>query len=172
MLVDPLTEVLVGRDTLLAVRKSHQVWSIPFSGMKLDDIIASKLEVLAVRKTPASASIGKEEEQEFVEGACGQVTHDRRERSKGARDACIRIHGYTCAVCNMNFVDQYGEIGREFIHVHHISRISETAGEHKIDARHDLVPVCPNCHAMLHRSPSHSISKLRLLMTELQSKLG
>jgi 5-methylcytosine-specific restriction enzyme A len=147
-LVDPSTEVLVGRDTLLAIPESHHVWRIPFSGMKLDDNIATILEALVVRRTPAaSASIGKEEEQEFVEGACGQVTQDRRERSKGARDACIRIHGYTCAVCNMNFMDQYGEIGREFIHVHHIARISETAGEYKIDPRHDLVPVCPNCHA-------------------------
>jgi hypothetical protein len=37
-LVDPSTEVLVGRDTLLAIRESHHVWRIPFSGMKLDEL--------------------------------------------------------------------------------------------------------------------------------------
>jgi hypothetical protein len=127
------------------------------------------IRVIVLKPASPIAPIGKEE---FVEGACGQVTHDRRERSKEARDACIRIHGYTCAVCNMNFRDRYGEIGRELIHVHHISPISEMAGEYKIDPRHHLVPVCPNCHAMLHRSPAHSISKLRLLMAEQQSKSG
>ncbi len=45
-----------------------------------------------------------------------------------------------------------GEVGRDFIHVHHISFISSMKGrEHKVNPKTDLIPVCPNCHAILHR---------------------
>jgi 5-methylcytosine-specific restriction protein A len=45
----------------------------------------------------------------------------------------------------------YGEIGKGFIHVHHIVPIHKIGKEYKINYIEDLVPVCPNCHAMLHR---------------------
>lgn len=51
----------------------------------------------------------------------------------------------------MDFEKMYGEIGRGFIHVHHIVPISTIGEEYKIDPIKDLVPVCPNCHAMLHK---------------------
>ncbi len=109
----------------------------------------------------SSAPTGKEE---YKEGACGQVTHDRRERSIKARNACIRIHGFVCTVCKMDFQDRYGKIGRKFIHVHHILPISGKTGEYMIDPGNDLRPVCPNCHAMLHRSPFPTIDELRLVV--------
>jgi 5-methylcytosine-specific restriction protein A len=51
----------------------------------------------------------------------------------------------------MDFEKMYGEIGHGFIHVHHIIPISTIGEEYKIDPIKDLVPVCPNCHAMLHK---------------------
>ena len=51
----------------------------------------------------------------------------------------------------MDFENMYGELGKGFIHVHHIVPISMIGKEYKIDPIKDLVPVCPNCHAMLHR---------------------
>ena len=41
------------------------------------------------------------------------------------------------------------DIGHEFIHVHHRNPISH--GLQNPDPNVDLVPVCPNCHAMLQR---------------------
>jgi hypothetical protein len=125
--------------------------------------------LIVLKPVSLSAPIGKEA---FVEGACNQVTRDLRERSKGARDACVRVHGYACSVCTMNFQDRYGEMGRDFIHVHHILPMSGKTGEYEIDPIHDLVPVCPNCHAMLHRSPPHSIAELRSIMAERQREAG
>lgn len=45
----------------------------------------------------------------------------------------------------------YGELGKEFIHVHHIVPLHEIKETYKVDYRKDLGPICPNCHAMLHR---------------------
>ncbi len=79
------------------------------------------------------------------------VTSKRYERSKLLRKIAIGIHGNSCSVCDMNFENVYGEIGRDFIHVHHIERVADK-GIRTIDPYADLIPVCPNCHAMLHSS--------------------
>jgi 5-methylcytosine-specific restriction protein A len=57
----------------------------------------------------------------------------------------------------MNFEEKYGEIGRNFIHVHHIVPISTIGQEYQIDPEKDLVPVCPNCHAMLHKGQNGNV---------------
>jgi predicted HNH restriction endonuclease len=57
----------------------------------------------------------------------------------------------SCAVCNFNFKAAYGSVGKDFIHVHHLHPIALTDGEYELDPISDLRPVCPNCHAMLHR---------------------
>jgi 5-methylcytosine-specific restriction protein A len=74
------------------------------------------------------------------------------ERSGRAKSDCLKHHGHVCAVCQMDFGQRYGDIGKGFIHVHHLKPVA--AGEGvvvDVDPVADLRPVCPNCHAMLHR---------------------
>lgn len=85
------------------------------------------------------------------EGLKKQVIVNKYERSSIARAKCIEHHGSKCMVCDMNFVKLYGTIGEGFIHVHHIIPIHSIGQEYKIDYKNDLIPVCPNCHAMLHK---------------------
>ncbi len=87
----------------------------------------------------------------FVEGATTTITINKYERNPLARQKCIDIHGCYCHICGMNFEDIYGEIGKDFIHVHHIVAISEINEEYTVNPETDLIPVCPNCHAMAHR---------------------
>ncbi|HAS6359668.1 TPA: hypothetical protein I7232_22170, partial [Vibrio vulnificus] len=75
----------------------------------------------------------------------------RYERNALARKLCLEFHGYSCKICDFNFEKVYGARGNGFIHVHHIKPLSEISREHVVDPEADLVPVCPNCHAMLHR---------------------
>ena len=86
----------------------------------------------------------------YPEGACRQVTTDRYERDPAARAACLQVHGYSCQICTFDFESTYGvELGRLFIHVHHLTPLAK--GERMTDSAKHLIPVCPNCHAMLHR---------------------
>ena len=71
---------------------------------------------------------------------------NRYERDKEERDKCIAEKGLNCYVCGMNFEKAYGDIGHNFIHVHHIEFLSNNGK----DISENLIPVCPNCHAMLH----------------------
>ena len=88
---------------------------------------------------------------DIYEGAKKTIVVNSYERNSEARDICIAAHGCMCSVCGTNFAKMYGELGKGFIHVHHIMPISTIGKEYKLDPIKDLVPVCPNCHAMLHR---------------------
>ena len=103
--------------------------------------------------------------QNFHEGAEARVTVNAYERSSTARAACIAHYGHSCQVCDLNFERLYGEIGRGFIHVHHLVRLADIRSEYEVNPIRDLIPVCPNCHAMLHQSEPP------LLIAELRSRL-
>jgi 5-methylcytosine-specific restriction protein A len=65
----------------------------------------------------------------------------------------------------MSFEECYGEIGKGFIHVHHKKPLAACRGSYQLDPEKDLVPVCPNCHAMLHTSdPPLSVEELKSIM--------
>lgn len=91
------------------------------------------------------------------------------ERNPFHRSKALELHGLDCMACGMNFESQYGDRGAGFIHVHHNKPISET-GATRIDAGKDLSVVCPNCHAMIHRvkSSTLSLAELRVLLSQKQ----
>lgn len=86
-----------------------------------------------------------------AEGAKHIAIVNKYERSRVNRALCLMAHGYDCKICGMNFEKQYGTLGNKFIHVHHITPVSQMGGSYIINPVNDLIPVCPNCHAMLHR---------------------
>lgn len=88
---------------------------------------------------------------ECIEGAKKTIPVNIYERSADARQKCINFNGCYCHICDINFEEVYGEVGKNFIHIHHKIPLSEIGEEYVIDPINDLLPVCPNCHAMLHR---------------------
>jgi hypothetical protein len=105
----------------------------------------------------------------FPEGAQTVVTVNAYERSAAARAACIAHHGANCSACGMNFEQTYGPVGKGFIHVHHLKALASIGIEYNVDPVADLRPICPNCHAMLHRGePMHSIEDLRTMLQSAQ----
>jgi 5-methylcytosine-specific restriction protein A len=108
----------------------------------------------------------KESETEY-EGVKKTVIVNKYERSSKARENAVNYHGLNCKVCNLNFKKVYGEIGEDFIHIHHIVPINEIGKNYKIDYKKDLIPVCPNCHSMLHRKlngKEPTIEELKLMI--------
>lgn len=101
-------------------------------------------------------------QEEFKEGKSLQVLVNSYERNSLARKKCIEHYGLSCQVCNFNFEKKYGKIGRDFIHVHHRVDISSIGEEYSVNPTTDLIPVCPNCHSMLHKKkPAYSIEELK-----------
>lgn len=105
----------------------------------------------------------------FIEGKTKSTFRNIYERNPKAREICIKHYGTTCLVCSFDFKDTYGEIGNGFIHVHHLVPISSIKKEYQLDAIRDLRPVCPNCHAMIHkRVPPYTISELKEQLNKTQ----
>jgi len=107
------------------------------------------------------------ENQTLSEGAKKQVIVNAYERNPKARQECIKYYGAKCFICGFDFEKKYGEIGRGFIHVHHIKPLSEINEEYEVNPIQDLRPVCPNCHAMIHKKkPAYSIEEIQSLLVK------
>lgn len=101
----------------------------------------------------------------YVEGAAKTVTVNAFERNDAARAACLRHYGSICCVCGFTPEKVYGPGFEGLIHVHHLTMISAAGGARTIDPVKDLRPVCPNCHAALHRkNPPHTPDELKRLL--------
>ena len=87
----------------------------------------------------------------FPEGDAQRIEVNRYERNPLNRKLCLSAKGYDCIICGFNFEKIYGKIGYHFIHVHHVVPVSQLGTAYVINPITDLIPVCPNCHAMLHR---------------------
>ena len=106
-----------------------------------------------------------EDDDKLYEGALVKVMANKYERNQKARRECVAKKGYRCLVCGCDFKTTYGEIGKGFIHVHHVVPISSIGKEYELDVDKDLVPVCPNCHYMLHRKdPPYTIEELKSML--------
>lgn len=96
------------------------------------------------------------------EGALTRVAVNRYERCPANRAAAIAAHGTTCKACGFDFTRFYGALGEGFVEVHHQTPVSQMAGGYVIDPVKDLVPLCSNCHQMVHREdPPIPAEKLR-----------
>jgi len=97
----------------------------------------------------------EQEEEEYYqvkkEGNVIEYYLKKYERNPHNRLEAIRIHGLTCFGCNFNFEEKYGDWGKDFIEVHHIIPLSTLEEEIEVNPETDLVPLCANCHRMVHR---------------------
>jgi HNH endonuclease len=103
--------------------------------------------------------------EQLFEGAKKSIVINAYERNPKARKLCIEHWKAICAVCEFDFEKNYGEIGKGFIHVHHLTPVSKIGEQYEVDPINDLRPVCPNCHSMLHRQDDTlSIDQLKLIV--------
>ena len=93
--------------------------------------------------------------QEGSPKACFSTTY---ERSKALREQAIAIHGTSCAACGFNFKSVYGEYGEGYIQIHHIFPVSEFDKPRAVNPELELIPLCANCHAIVHRRKGRTLS--------------
>lgn len=92
----------------------------------------------------------------YLEGEAGKAQPKvYRQRNMQLRQACIdhykSLHNgrIICECCGFDFAKTY-DIDDEYIEIHHLFPFSQTEGEHPVDAIRDLIPLCANCHRMIH----------------------
>lgn len=107
-----------------------------------------------------------------TEGRRKEYYTTKYERNSKNRKDAIRIHGTKCMICGFDFEKVYGELGANYIEVHHIKPLASLDEETTVDPRTDLVCVCANCHRMLHRFKSYmmSIEELKTIVEDNNRK--
>lgn len=111
--------------------------------------------VLTLLPLEAEFEVGAEE------GGFSRVEVSRYERSPSNRAAAIAFHGTKCRACGFDFSARYGPLGDGFVEIHHKTPVSEMGGSYTVNPAEDLVPLCSNCHRMVHRiNPPMDIEEL------------
>ena len=92
---------------------------------------------------------------EFPEGKIVERKHKARERNSIvitiAKQNFKNKHGKLfCEVCNFDFEEKYGNLGKDFIEGHHTIAVSAMKQDHKTKPE-DIVMLCSNCHKMVHK---------------------
>jgi 5-methylcytosine-specific restriction protein A len=167
VLLDPRADVLP-REQLDRAPFASVNWGTQSGGITIVQDVAILLEdiwdkhVRGLGLNPIARQYSSDAEvQLYIEGTRRKVVASRLERSASARAACINAKGVRCLCCRLDFGERYGDFGRGFIHVHH-QELLAGGGRRETNPIDDLFPVCPNCHAMLHRSnPPLTIDQLR-----------
>ncbi len=172
VLLNPETEEVLSMEYLKTNKKlAEQHWSTQNSGIKIRSNVAEELEkvwfdfTLKEHGLIVKPDFTVNKKTSLIEGAVRQITSNKYERNPQARKICIEKYGTQCSVCGFDFEKIYGEVGKDFIHVHHLNQVSSIKKEYEINPIEDLRPVCPNCHAMIHRE------KIPLTIEELKRKI-
>lgn len=76
----------------------------------------------------------------------------------GIRLAAITVHGVTCAVCGFDFGAVYGPAGEGLIEIHRVAPSSPKKAGSPADPVSDLIPVCANCHRVIHREGGEKLA--------------
>ncbi|SRR5260221_9123582 len=99
----------------------------------------------------------------YEEGKVIQVFVDRFERNQRARLKCIEHYGDRCYICGFDFGQVYGDVAKGFIHVHHLRQLSDVKSEYEVDPVTDLIPICANCHSVIHMTrPPMTIKEIKI----------
>ena len=145
----------------LNIKFPNYNWTPQSSGMIIPDDIESDLSLLIQNRNRMTLSKQKEHLVSYIEGKPKITNHKTYDRSIPARQECIGYYGYDCSVCGFNFETTFGDLGKNYIEVHHLKQIADTGEEYRIEPIKDLRPVCANCHRMLHKQrPALSIEEL------------
>lgn len=114
----------------------------------------------------------KFEEGYGVEGRVKFIYGKRYERDSENRRLAVKKHGLNCHVCDFNFELVYGERGKDFIEIHHIKPLSTLTEVMEVNPETDLVPLCANCHRMIHRRKDNvlSVEELKSILSGLHAK--
>jgi 5-methylcytosine-specific restriction protein A len=159
------TQIGVPIDTFFEWYNNETILQELVSCLKLNDHDRDLFAELLDASVPESHPLPDEIEysgETLVEGAVKTIVINAYERNPKARKICVEYYGTVCSVCEFGFQNKYGQVGRGYIHVHHLRLMSEIKEDYMVDPINDLRPICPNCHAMIHiRKQPYTIEEMK-----------
>lgn len=116
------------------------------------DAAAIRQAIMNAEALPDDASA--DDDYEGAEGGIVLRLHRSRERDAKLiakkKKRATAAGNLACEVCTFDFAERYGELGEDYIEVHHINPVALMASGAKTKLS-DLALLCANCHRMAHR---------------------
>ncbi len=159
-ILNPTIDVPLSINKLPRWKIGKKSWTPQSSGIQIPPQIISELEDLWAKHIGASSlgDVFVDDEISAFEGEerIALVRHRKREqklRDAKLKQAKTKNNGrLICEVlgCCFDFEKVYGELGKDFAHVHHLKPIGDRNSP-SLTSLDDLAIVCANCHAMIHK---------------------
>lgn len=105
-----------------------------------------------------------------VEGKKNFYYTTRYERDKSLTKKAKGIHGTNCVICGFSFGQFYGPYAEGLIQIHHLVPLSTFEKAKKVNPETDLVPVCANCHIVIHKKKKNTLSIEKMKQFILEAK--
>ena len=158
--------------------KVHQYWYLQYEPSGKLSVVPRQLGIADGKELKFVSSLGNSHPQGSTDKDYSEAERYVKEvtlisRSRGARKACLDHFGTNCVICGFDAAHEYGELKAGLIHVHHLEALSDTSGERVVDPIKDLVPVCPNCHMVIHSKDDgcYTIEEMKHMLSSRQSSM-
>jgi len=155
-ILNPEVDEILPLDKLQDGSLASVNWATPASGIQIRQG-ADELERLWAELVGFYESLGSGAEAVgAVEGELRVALTRHRARESWLRDVKIaeaksaNAGRLPCEVCGFDFLEAYGEIGRDYAQIHHLKPLGGRASP-SLTRLDDLAVVCANCHVMIHR---------------------
>ncbi|WP_157047853.1 HNH endonuclease [Cellulosilyticum ruminicola] len=181
--LDELVDALLGD----VVNNSEPVKETP-AKVEIEPVVTNempKVENIKVQEEPQvmvqllvaqeSTKVGKEDK--IAEEIAKSLAHLKEEQEaqkplkadeiayNKAKAACIEYYGAICDLCGFDYGYTYGEAFENQIEVHNVHSQDEVEVMENTDPIKDLIPVCHNCHGVIHsQKPPILIEKMRQMI--------
>ncbi len=182
-----LTGIWITRQTILHNQEEVKEYLGRDILLYYDDTIAKKLTEFKAKVNTSSIEITEEEIKKYSseedyeqihygkEGAIKTLTSKVYERVPKLRKACIEHYTtediIKCEICGFDFQNKYGEAGEEIIDIHHKKPLNEINEVHLVNPIEDLIPVCSNCHRVIHsKRPAYSVDEVKAMIAHFKAK--
>jgi 5-methylcytosine-specific restriction protein A len=148
----------------LSLYKKFDNYDEALNCLKMTSLMS--LAIMLSLVTEESDNLSEEISKDFeLEGTLSRIQSNKYERSRLNRAICLEIYGFVCQGCDIRMADLYGPIGDGVIHVHHFEPVSLMASPRVLNPALDLIPLCPNCHTIIHKqNPPFTLNELKELI--------
>lgn len=148
-------------------------WAITTAGKKYldeNEELYDSLKSQGFKEEEISNQVEKDFKELVIEEGTTEVKSIRqRKRSKRLREAKIKEvkeqnNGkIACSICGFDFSDKYDGHGEGFIEIHHLEPVSlGQTNQSMQEALKKVIPICPNCHRMIHKDRDKLLSTREL----------
>lgn len=134
---------------------------------------ANKVATLEVKKeTQEIPQEVKKENQEIKQILQEETKKEELEKQEEEseeweklKQECIEYYGAICEICGFDYGYTYGEVFEKNIKIHHIGAKDKEEYLPNTDAIKDLIPICDNCHGIIHsQTPPYTVEEMRKML--------